>query len=68
MDELPAGTVRSRAAVGGGVHAMDGDGSSLCDVVGAGELVQIDKLYWADIARERRCPHCQLLTAANGDS
>jgi hypothetical protein len=66
MTGLPAGTLAGDPPVGGGVHAIDGDGSSLCELFEAGLLVQIDELYWTDIAREHRCPGCQACMTAYG--
>jgi hypothetical protein len=66
MTGLPAGTLAGDPPIGGGVHAIDGDGSSLCELLDAGTLVQIDDLYWTDIAREHRCVDCQLFMAAYG--
>jgi hypothetical protein len=66
MMGLPVGTVAGAPPVGGGVHAIDGDGSSLCEQVPPGTLVQIDDLDWADIAREHRCSVCQLFMTGYG--
>jgi hypothetical protein len=41
------------------VHAIDGDGSSLCDSVEAGGLAQIDSFLWPDVPAGRRCADCQ---------
>jgi hypothetical protein len=41
------------------VHAIDGDGTSLC---GAGtSLVQIDSFTWPDVPRLQRCGACEAL-------
>ncbi len=66
MSPLPAGTAPGDPPAPGGVHAIDGDGGSLCGRLRAGAVVQIDGLQWADIAREHRCVHCQLLMTAFG--
>ncbi|MGY1617057.1 anti-sigma factor RsbA family regulatory protein [Geodermatophilus sp. SYSU D00691] len=58
---LPAGTAGGTPPQPGAVHAVDGDGSSLCDRVGAGELVPVDDALWWDVATDQRCPACQLL-------
>ncbi len=48
------------------MHAIDGDGGSLCELLQPGDVVQIDSLLWPDIAREHRCARCELLLTAYG--
>ena len=60
---LRAGTAHGAPAGPGGVHAIDGDGSSFCDQVGPAGLVPLDGLLWPDVADAHRCPHCQLVTS-----
>ena len=64
MSELPAGGAIDAPQVG--VHAIDGDGGSLCGLLEAGAAAQIDSLFWSDIAVVNRCQHCQLLMIAYG--
>jgi len=45
----------------GVVHAVDGDGSSLCDTVAAGGLVRVDHFAFTDAPREQRCGVCEAL-------
>jgi hypothetical protein len=47
-------------------HAIDGDGSSLCDRVDAGGLAQIDSFLWPDVPAARRCADCQTRLRAYG--
>jgi len=56
-----AGTPGGAPASRGTVHALDGDGSSFCDLVGAAGLVQVDGLLWSDVPGHQRCPECQVL-------
>lgn len=48
------------------VHAVDGDGESLCGRVSAAELRPIDGTFWEEIPRDRRCRRCQLLMTSYG--
>lgn len=48
------------------VHAIDGDGSSLCDIVEAGGLAQIDSFLWPDVPTAQRCVDCQTRLRAYG--
>ncbi len=67
MTDLHAGTTPADAGdEGARVHAVDGDGSSLCELVGAGGLVRVDDLRWTDIDPAHRCPSCQTLMTAYG--
>src|SRR3954464_749107 len=61
-----AGTPDGAPASRGTVHAIDGDGSSFCDLIDAAELVQLDGVLWSDIPPVQRCSGCELLTAALG--
>ena len=58
---LGAGTLGGRAPSRGSVHAIDGDGSSFCDLIGASELVQLDGQLWGDVPPDQRCPECRFL-------
>jgi Zn ribbon nucleic-acid-binding protein len=42
------------------VHAIDGDGSSLCDIIDPGGLVPVDHYRWPDVPTEQRCPVCSI--------
>ena len=66
MSLFPAGTVRGDPPGGYGVHAIDGDGASLCGELGEDALVQIDDLRWSDIARDHRCGRCQIFMTSLG--
>ena len=59
---LGAGTAARAPADPGTIHAVDGDGSSLCDDVSAEELVPVDGLLWPDVPSDQRCSACRLLT------
>jgi hypothetical protein len=66
--ESAAGTVSFRAGTPGGVpasprtvHAIDGDGSSVCGSIPRPELVPLDRLRWSDAPSDQRCPECQVL-------
>jgi len=58
---LGAGTTSGAPPRQGGVHALDGDGSSFCGLVDAASLVQLGRLRWSDIPEQQRCPECQVL-------
>ncbi|HEY1776891.1 MAG TPA: hypothetical protein VGG41_12085 [Solirubrobacteraceae bacterium] len=45
--------------VPGVVHAIDGDGESLCTT--AGDVEHIDRKWWPDVPTERRCRICDAL-------
>jgi Zn ribbon nucleic-acid-binding protein len=62
--QFPAGAVPPTSDVlddVGLVHAIDGDGSSLCQIIDPGGLVQVDHYTWPDVPREQRCPICSIL-------
>src|SRR4051812_34038764 len=63
---LRAGTVHGAPPDKGTVHAIDGDGSSLCEVVDAADLHPLDDLRWPDLPAGQQCPRCQLLIAVDG--
>jgi anti-sigma regulatory factor (Ser/Thr protein kinase) len=58
---LRVGTHRDTPLGPGAVHAVDGDGSSLCDLVDPADLRPIDDLTWPDVPVDRRCPQCRLV-------
>jgi transcription elongation factor Elf1 len=61
--QFPAGAVPPTSddlADVGIVHAIDGDGSSLCDLVDPGGLVPVDHYTWPDVPSEQRCPICSI--------
>lgn len=45
----------------GMVHAIDGDGSSLCDIVAKGVLVTVDNYGFQDAPQAQRCLMCEAL-------
>jgi anti-sigma regulatory factor (Ser/Thr protein kinase) len=63
---LHAGTPDGAPPGHGTVHAIDGDGSSFCDLVGAARLVPLGGLPWSGVPRDRRCPQCQVLLSSYG--
>src|SRR3954452_16294380 len=62
---LRAGTVHGAPPDKGTVHAIDGDGSSLCEVVDAADLPPLDDLRWPDLPAGQQCPRCRLLIAVD---
>jgi hypothetical protein len=56
---FPAGTVGGGRLRDGGVHAIDGDGSSFCGRYTEDVLVRLDPAAWSDVPRARRCSGCQ---------
>jgi len=48
------------------VHAIDGDGASLCERVAPETLVHIDSYSWPDILERFRCPACTTTFIAYG--
>jgi anti-sigma regulatory factor (Ser/Thr protein kinase) len=56
-----AGTPYGAPPSRGSVHAIDGDGTSFCDDIGAAMLVRFDRLPWSDVPLDQRCAACQLL-------
>ena len=62
------GTLHGAPPDKGTVHAVDGDGSSLCEVVDAADLHPLDDLGWRDLPADQQCPHCRLLIAVDDGS
>ena len=58
---LRAGTLHGAPPDEGTVHAIDGDGSSLCEDVDAADLHPLDDLCWPDLPAGQQCPHCRLV-------
>jgi Zn ribbon nucleic-acid-binding protein len=61
--QFPAGAVPPTSddlADVGLVHAIDGDCSSLCDLIDPGGLVPVDHYTWPDVPTEQRCPICSI--------
>jgi len=58
---LRAGTLHGAPPDEGTVHAIDGDGSSLCEDVGPADLDPVDDLCWRDLPAGRQCPLCRLI-------
>jgi hypothetical protein len=50
------------------VHAIDGDGSSLCEVVDAADLQPLDDLGWPDLPAGQQCPRCRLVIVVDDGS
>lgn len=65
-DALAAGTPFGAPWGRGAVHAIDGDGSSFCGLVAAGDLDLLDARAWSDVPPDQRCPQCRLLLAPHG--
>jgi len=65
---LRAGTLHGAPPDHGTVHAIDGDGSSLCELVDAADLHPVDDLRWPDLPAEQQCPGCRLLIAVEDGS
>jgi hypothetical protein len=65
---LRAGTLNGTRPDAGTVHAIDGDGSSLCEVVAAGDLRPVDDLHWPDLPAGQQCPRCRLVIDADHGS
>jgi anti-sigma regulatory factor (Ser/Thr protein kinase) len=63
-----AGTLHGAPPDIGTVHAIDGDGSSLCEVVDAADLRPVDDLRWPDLPAGQQCPRCRLLIAVDDGS
>ncbi|MGY1641046.1 anti-sigma factor RsbA family regulatory protein [Geodermatophilus sp. SYSU D00703] len=59
---LQAGTLHGALPGPGTVHAIDGDGSSLCEAIGPSDLRPVDGLGWRDLPPHQQCPHCRLFT------
>jgi anti-sigma regulatory factor (Ser/Thr protein kinase) len=62
---LRAGTAGGVLPGGDDVHAVDGDGSSFCELVGATRLVPLDDVPWSDVPADQRCPACRLLVSVD---
>ena len=65
---LRAGTLHGAPPDEGTVHAIDGDGSSLCEVVDAADLHPLDGLCWRDLPAGRQCPQCRMVIAVDDNS
>ena len=63
---LRAGTLHGAPPDKGTVHAIDGDGLSLCEVVDAADLHPLDDLRWPDLPAGQQCPRCRLLIDVDG--
>jgi anti-sigma regulatory factor (Ser/Thr protein kinase) len=62
---LRAGTLRGAPPATGTVHAIDGDGASLCEIVDTTDLHPLDDLRWPDVPAVQQCPHCRLIMAVD---
>ncbi|SFK37432.1 sensor histidine kinase [Geodermatophilus ruber] len=58
---LRAGTLHGAPPGTGTVHVIDGDGSSLCEIVDAADLHPLDGLGWPDLPAGQQCPRCRLV-------
>lgn len=65
MTHFPA-AVAAGDPPGAAMHAVDGDGASLCEQVPAERLLRPDDLTWPDVPRDMRCHHCQITMIAFG--
>jgi hypothetical protein len=65
---LRAGTLHGAPPDKGTVHAIDGDGSSLCEVVDAADLHPLDDLRWPDLPAGQQCPHCRMVIVVDDGS
>jgi hypothetical protein len=65
---LRAGTLHGTRPDIGTVHAIDGDGSSLCEVVDAADLHPFDDLRWPDLPADQQCPRCRLVIVVDDGS
>jgi len=65
---LRAGTVHGAPPDTGTVHAVDGDGSSLCEAVDAADLQPLDDLRWPDLPAGQQCLGCRLVIAPDDGS
>jgi hypothetical protein len=66
---LRAGTLHGDPPAEGTVHAIDGDGSSLCELIDAADLHPVDDLHWPDLPAGQQCPRCRLFVVVeNGSS
>ena len=63
---LRAGTLLGAPPENGTVHAIDGDGSSLCAAVDAADLHPLDDLRWSDLPVGQQCPRCRLVVVDDG--
>jgi anti-sigma regulatory factor (Ser/Thr protein kinase) len=59
-----AGTPHGAPPSAGTVHAIDGDGASLCECVDAADLDPLDAHRWRDVPPYQQCPQCQLVLVA----
>ena len=66
--DLSPGRVPLRVGTAGGatpgrdeVHVVDGDGSSLCELVDATRLVPLGDVDWSAVPADQRCATCGLL-------
>ena len=59
MPAFPAGTVIGSQPGGGGVHGIDGDGSSMCGRFEADALERLEQTAWSAVSHARRCGACQ---------
>jgi anti-sigma regulatory factor (Ser/Thr protein kinase) len=58
---LRAGTLLGDPPDTGTVHAIDGDGSSLCEIVDAADLHPLEDLHWPDLPAGQQCPRCRMV-------
>ena len=65
---LRAGAPRGAAPGPGGVHLIDGDGASMCELVAAPDLDPLVDLSWRDVPPERQCRHCRLFLTVHHDN
>ena len=64
MAGFPAGALIGSQLGDGGVHAIDGDGSSLCGRFEADALQRLEQTAWSAVPHAHRCGACQSFTSA----
>jgi anti-sigma regulatory factor (Ser/Thr protein kinase) len=47
------------------VHVIDGDDSSLCELVDATRLVPLDDVLWSAVPADQQCPACRFLVTGD---
>jgi hypothetical protein len=65
---LRAGTLHGAPPDDAIAHAIDGDGSSMCEVVDAADLHPLDDLRWPDVPVAQQCPRCRMVIVVDDGS
>jgi anti-sigma regulatory factor (Ser/Thr protein kinase) len=68
-DDVPlrVGTASGTAPGPGGVHLVDGDGASLCELLPAAVLDPLHDVAWRDVPPDRQCPFCRAVLLPHHD-